>query len=76
MKTAAISELPKVWTDILRWVSAGEEVQLTDSDKTVARVLPPTHAAPDFLARAKAIWGEQPEGKPLSALVEEGRGTR
>jgi antitoxin (DNA-binding transcriptional repressor) of toxin-antitoxin stability system len=41
MKTAAISELPKVWADILRWVTAGEEVQLTGSDKTVARVLPP-----------------------------------
>lgn len=76
MKTAAISELPKVWADILRWVSAGEEVRITDSDKTVARVLPPTPAAPDFLARAQAIWGEQSDGIALSALVEEGRGTR
>lgn len=76
MKTAAISELPKVWADILRWVSAGEEVQLTDSDKTVARVLPPSPVAPDFVSRAQAIWGTQPEGSPLSVLVEEGRGTR
>jgi hypothetical protein len=30
-------------------------------------------ADPDFLARAKAIWGEQPAGKPLSALVSESR---
>ena len=28
---------------------------------------------PDFLARAKAIWGEAPAGKPLSALVSEAR---
>ena len=28
---------------------------------------------PDFLARAKAIWGDAPEGKPLSALVSEAR---
>ena len=76
MKTATISELPKLWTDILAWVKAGEEVQITDSDKTVARVLPPAPAAPDFLSRAQAIWGEQPEGAPLSALVEEGRGDR
>jgi len=34
---------------------------------------PPTAAEPDFLARAKAIWGEQPAGKPLSALVSESR---
>ena len=36
----------------------------------------PAPAAPDFLARAQAIWGEQPEGTALSALVEEGRGSR
>lgn len=29
---------------------------------------------PDFLARAKAVWGEHPAGTPLSELVAEGRG--
>jgi hypothetical protein len=29
---------------------------------------------PDFLARAKAIWGETPTGEPLSALVSQARG--
>jgi hypothetical protein len=29
---------------------------------------------PDFFARAKAIWGDAPAGKPLSALVSEARG--
>lgn len=29
---------------------------------------------PDFLARAKAVWGDQPVGSPLSELVSEGRG--
>ena len=29
---------------------------------------------PDFLARAKAIWGETPTGQPLSALVSQARG--
>ena len=76
MKTATLQQLPTQWTDILRWVTAGEEVQITDHDKTVARVLPPSPPAPDFVARARAVWGEQPEGTPLSALVEEGRGTR
>ena len=28
---------------------------------------------PDFLARAKAIWGDAPAGRPLSALVSEAR---
>ena len=29
---------------------------------------------PDFLSRAKTVWGEQPTGKPLSELVAEARG--
>jgi hypothetical protein len=28
---------------------------------------------PDFLARARAIWGEKPAGEPLSALVSHAR---
>ena len=34
------------------------------------QVMPP----PDFLSRAKAVWGEQPAGKPLSEVVGEARG--
>ena len=30
-------------------------------------------AEPDFLARAKAVWGEKPAGKPLSECVSESR---
>ena len=30
-------------------------------------------AEPDFLARAKAIWGESPAGEPLSVLVSQTR---
>lgn len=29
---------------------------------------------PDFVGRAKAIWGETPVGEPLSSLVSEARG--
>jgi len=44
-----------------RW----EEVQVTQQDKVVARVVPAKPSLqPDFLGRAKAIWGEQPPGKP------------
>ena len=42
MKTASIQQLPVQWPDILRWVSAGEEVRIHDQEKTVARVLPPS----------------------------------
>jgi antitoxin (DNA-binding transcriptional repressor) of toxin-antitoxin stability system len=58
MKTASVQQLPQKWVQILEWVAAGEEVELTQQEKVVARVIPATQ--PDFLARAKSIWGEQP----------------
>lgn len=72
MKTASVQQVPQKWAQILEWVAAGEEVELTEKEKVVAKVVPATQ--PDFLSRAKAIWGEQPAGKPLSALVADGRG--
>jgi len=77
MKTASVQQLPERWPEILRWVAAGEEVEVTQQDKVIAKVVPAAPALspqPDFLARAKAIWGEQPTGKPLSEVVAEARG--
>lgn len=75
MKTASVQQLPQQWPEILRWVADGEEVEVTEQEKVIARVVPPGPASqPDFLARSKAIWGEQPAGKPLSAVVAEARG--
>jgi len=72
MKTTPVQQVPQKWAQILEWVAAGEEVELTEKEKVVAKVVPARQ--PDFLSRAKSIWGEQPAGKPLSALVAEGRG--
>jgi antitoxin (DNA-binding transcriptional repressor) of toxin-antitoxin stability system len=75
MKSASVQQLPEQRPQILRWVAAEEEVQVTQQDKVIAKVVPARAAPrPDFLARAKAIWGEQPLGKPLSELVLEARG--
>ncbi len=75
MKTASVQQVPQQWAEILRWVAAGEEVEVTHQDQVVARVVPAKRVTtPDFLARAKAVWGEQPPGKPLSAVVSEARG--
>jgi antitoxin (DNA-binding transcriptional repressor) of toxin-antitoxin stability system len=53
MKTVTIQQVPRDWAEILRWVVGGKEVQLTDQDKVVARLLPPEKSdAPDFVARA------------------------
>jgi antitoxin (DNA-binding transcriptional repressor) of toxin-antitoxin stability system len=72
MKTATVQQAPQKWAQILEWVAAGEEVELTEQEKVIAKVVPANQ--PDFLARAKKVWGEQPAGKPLSELVVEGRG--
>ncbi len=74
MKSATAEDVPQQWPQILQWVAAGEEVQVTQQDKVVARLLPATVARPEFLARAKAIWGESPSGTPLSQVVSEARG--
>ena len=74
MKTTSVQQVPELWADILKWVAAGEEVQMTDHDKVVAKLVPTRTPTPDFVSRAKAIWGENPPGKSLSAIVSDGRG--
>ncbi|MFI5379655.1 MAG: type II toxin-antitoxin system Phd/YefM family antitoxin [Tepidisphaerales bacterium] len=77
MKTAMIQQVPQQWAEILRWIAAGEEVQVMQQDTVVAKLVPvrpATLVQPDFLGRARAIWGDQPAGKPLSAVVDEARG--
>lgn len=72
MKTASVQQLPQKWPQILEWLAAGEEVEVTEQEKVIAKIVPATQ--PDFLARAKEIWGELPPGNPLSEMVGEARG--
>ena len=72
MKTTSVQQVPQKWAEILEWIAAGEEVELTEKEKVIAKVVPASQ--PDFLGRAKKVWGEQPAGKPLSELVSEARG--
>jgi antitoxin (DNA-binding transcriptional repressor) of toxin-antitoxin stability system len=74
VKTATVQQVPEKWPDILKWVASGEEVQMTDHNKVVAKLVPADAPQPDFVGRAKAIWGEKPQGKSLSAIVSEARG--
>jgi antitoxin (DNA-binding transcriptional repressor) of toxin-antitoxin stability system len=76
MKTATAQQVPQQWIEILGWLAADEEVQVTLEDRVVARIVPSpaAPATPDFLARARAIWGAAPAGEPLSALVDHSRG--
>ena len=55
MKIATVQQLPLQWPDILRWVSAGEEVQINDREKTIARVLPPAGTPGHTAAQRSAL---------------------
>jgi hypothetical protein len=61
---AAIQQLPASQVDELAlWL---EQHRARKSTASVSE--------PDFLGRAKAIWGATPTGQPLSALVSQARG--
>ncbi len=61
---AAIERLPAAQLDELAfWL-----------EQRRARTPPTSVSEPDFLGRAKTIWGDKPPGEPLSALVSQTRG--
>jgi antitoxin (DNA-binding transcriptional repressor) of toxin-antitoxin stability system len=79
MKSASIRDVQHNLAEVLEWVERGEEVHVYRRKKLVARILPPAPQpveAPDFVARAKKIWGKAPVGKPLSEIASEARGER
>jgi antitoxin (DNA-binding transcriptional repressor) of toxin-antitoxin stability system len=80
MKTATAEQIPQQWPEILHWLASDEEVQIVESGRIVARIVPPlTHdlspKTPDYVGRAQAIWGAKPEGATLSEIVHDSRGT-
>ncbi len=79
MKTATVREIQHNLSEVLSWVEQGEEVCVLRRKKVVARLLPPDPQppiSPDFVARARVVWGKKPRGKRLSAIASESRGER
>jgi len=80
MRTATVREAQHNLPKILRSVSRGEVVEITRRNRVVARLVPaaprPAGGLPDFVARARAIWGRRPGGKPTSEIVIEARAER
>ncbi len=79
MKRATIRQVQHNLSEVLSWVEGGEEVQVLRRNKVVARLLPPGPEAspsPDFVARARAVWGDKAQGTTLSAILSESREDR
>ena len=79
MKTATVREVQHNLAEVLSCVERGEEVAVLRRGKMVAKLVPPNPrepASPDFVARARAVWGTAPKGRPLSRIVSESRGER
>jgi prevent-host-death family protein len=76
MKTATIRQIRNDFGTVLSWVQQGEEVTVLNRKTPVARICParPQESAPikmpDFAARAKAIFGNQPTALSDHVLEE------
>lgn len=72
--TATLEEIHRDPTILDRAIEQRTPLQITDGGAVKATLLPEElPPEPDFLARAKRIWGENPPGKPLSEIVSDAR---
>lgn len=55
MRTATVRDLRNHYTSLLGWISAGEEIIITQRGKPVARLIPEKPAGP-----AKVNWTDSP----------------
>ena len=80
MRTASIREAQRDLQKILRLVERGEVVEITRRNRVVARLVPAAPRAvdrfPDFVSRAREVWGRRPRGKPTSSVVVDARAER
>jgi prevent-host-death family protein len=81
MKSVSIREVQHNLAAVLRRVEDGEEISISRHKEVVARLLPPLRisirvAHPDYVARAKQVWGSKPRGKSLSTAILSDREER
>jgi hypothetical protein len=72
--TATLEEIHRDPTILDRAIEQHETLEITNGGKVTAMLLPRVYRKnPDFVARAKEIWGENPPGEPLSEIVSDMR---
>jgi prevent-host-death family protein len=80
MRTTTVRELRNHYSKVLRWVSAGEEVQVTRRGKVVARVVPPQPVSSGKLdwtestAFRRSDWPRELSAAESAAVLADSQG--
>lgn len=81
MRTATVRDLRNHYTRLLSWLSAGEEILITQRGKPVARLVPEINPAPPKVdwSRSAAVSRDRTQERILSAgesadLIHESSG--
>jgi len=73
MRRATISEVGRDFLGVLKWIEAGEEVEVLSEGKLVALISPPLQRVqhPDYLARLKRSFGDKVISPEASAELRD-----
>ena len=79
MKTASVRDIRQDFGRVLGWIEDGEQVDITKRRRVVARLVPVrkrprTLKWPDLEARRGKTFPNGIKGKPVSEIIDEGRG--
>ena len=73
--TATLDDIHRDPAILDQTIAHGEPLEIFIDGAVTATLVPKAKPAePDFLARAKRIWGERLPGAPLSEIVSASRG--
>jgi prevent-host-death family protein len=77
MKTVTLSQAKSKLDALLELVAAGQEVEIVEKRRPLARLVPPPPDRVNWnetFAKLEAIWGKAPlPGTPGSQIVSQGR---
>jgi antitoxin (DNA-binding transcriptional repressor) of toxin-antitoxin stability system len=78
MRTFSIMDTQHHLSRVLRVVESGQSVGITRRSQLVAMIVPiqADVTLPDFVARARKVWGEPWRGASSQDLLDEARGDR
>lgn len=80
MKTTTVRELRNNYSQVLKWVARGEEVEVTRRGEVVAKVVPPavaTATAVDWAGSAalkRPAWATPLTAKDRAAILADSQG--